>query len=321
MNNATPISILALLIGFAPTQLKAQIPLPPVSSPGQKSVLSQTIRGVTVTLSDIGWNTFAPSNNQGASSRVFQVGYSVQANPMPHLALNKSLLDYVTAATQTAPDGSALGYGSCYASDLAGRKIAAWITSELDSTRWPMVKINIDVLDPAASIRASGRSVEPIKFFDIPTPTEVDQMTPVHAETVTPLGTRIVVEKVFCSTATGNTHTTFLFRVVPDASAPDLSFKLEGGDKAVDDTGKNLGGGNVNLRSDMPDMIDQKNDPMLYSTSITGIPSSNAQTMQLTLNASETSERLRDDRYYRHFHFLVSLVPSQDKAATSTLGR
>lgn len=304
--------ILVLCIGFGATSLQAQTP--PATNTAPEAVLSQTIRGVTVTLSNIGWNPIDPSDNQSVSRRVFHVSYDVQANPKPRLAPSKSPLNYVTTAALTAPSGSAIGYGSGYMSELNGRKISAWITSPLIDTCWPLVGVNIDVLDPVASIRASGRSIEPITIFDIPTPTEADQITSVHAETTTPLGTRIIVEKVLISPAEGNVNTTFVFRIIPDVSAPDLSFNLNSDSRAVDDTGKNLGVGNMGGKGDA---LGQKTDPLLYSTSVTGIPSSSAQTMQLTLTATETSEHLKDERYYRHFHLLVPLTQPQDTAATS----
>lgn len=304
MNKAAAAGILALCAGFGTVPIQAQTP--PAAGTGPKAVLSQTIRGVTVTLSGIRWVPIEPPPGSNFSFfRSFQFSYTAQADPPLHLPPGKSLLNYVTSVMLIAPNGSLMSSeGSGYSSDASGAKISASVNTGNVDPRWPVLGVDIDLLDPAAPARASGRSDEPITISDISVPTAPNTVTRVHAETVTPLGTRVVVEKVQVSPEAKGTKTTFVFRVIPDPNAPDLQFKFTTGNMAVDDTGAKLGRGSMMGGGDM---LGQASQPRIYSAGVSGVPAPDAKTLRLTLNASESSEQLRDDTFYRHFHLLIPL--------------
>lgn len=306
-NKAAPASLLALFALSGPAPLQAQTP--PAAKTAPKAVLSQTIRGVTVTLSGIGWTPDEPPPGSNFSFyRSLQIAYSVQADPPLRLPPGKSLLNYVTKVTLIAPDGSALtGGGSGASSDASGARTSASVGSRDVDPRWPILGVDIDLQDPAAPARASGRSEGPITISDIPVPTAPDTVTHVHAETVTPLGTHVVVEKVQVSPEAKDTKTTFVLRVTPDPDAPDLRFSITSRDVVVvDDTGATLG---LIHRGMMGggDELEHERQPRLYWAGVSGTPTPGAKTLRLTLDTTESSEQLRDDSYYRHFHLRVPL--------------
>jgi len=279
-------------------------PSAPVSS-GPPAVLNQTIRGVTVQLSDIHWDSVEPQHDPFTFFKLFYLSYHAYASlPIP-LPLHKSLLDYVTQVSLIGPNGDMLSSGGGgQEGDSSGATISKSAYWQDIDPRWPLVAVDIDFLDPAAPARATGRSISPITIADIPVPTDFDKVTSVHVETTTPLGTRVIVEKVKVSPGAAGFKTYFVFRVVPDPEAPDLQFTFSTGSKVVDDTGAILtphGGG----LAGGGDELEQQ--PGFRSVGISGVPSPDAKTMTLTLDATESSEMLKQDSWYRHFHLLVPL--------------
>ncbi len=243
---------------------------------------------------------------------MLRFSYAVQSDPPLRLPPGKSLLNYVTAVTLIAPDGSALSSGGgAYSSDASGAITEASKNSEKVDPRWPVVGVDIDVLDPAASGRASGRFAGPITIYDIPVPPEPDKVTPVHAEAEAPLGTRIIIEKVLISPKETGIKTTFVYRVVPDPAAPDLQFGASTNTLVVDDTGAKIGSYGMTGSGDLLPLksaLSPESMGMIYGAGVNGVPSPGAKTMRLTLDAEESSEQLKDDTFYRHFHLLIPLA-------------
>jgi len=54
--------------------------------------------------------------------------------------------------------------------------------------------------------------------------------------------------------------------------------------------------------------LDHEPDRELRSAGVSGVPALGAKTMRLTLDATESSERLKDDVYFRHFRLLIPLA-------------
>ena len=315
MNKAVSAGILALLIGFGTAPLYAQAP--PAANATPKAVLSQTIRGITVQISGVQWNSFEPPNGLFTYHKSLTFHYSVSADPPQQLPPGKSLLNYVTAVTLIAPDGSTLsGGGGGYSSDASGAITEASKNAENVDPRWPLVGVDIDVLDPAASVRASGRFAGPITILDIPVPSEIDKVTPVHAEAEAPLGTRIIVEKVLLSPKAPDIKTTFVYRVIPDTAAPDLQFGASTNCLVVDDTGNKIGSYGMAGSGDMlplkdvliKDALNPDSTGMIYDAGVNAVPSPGAKTMRLTLDANESSELLKNEADYRHFHLQIPLA-------------
>lgn len=296
-----------LAFGLAAGRAGAQAPQP---------VLSQTIRGVTVRLSNIIWFPAEPQDGRFVYSKSLYFDYTLKADrPIP-LPPGKGLLDFVTAVTLVAPDGSRMpDSGSGYSKNASGAKISAEANWEDVDPRWPLAAIDIEFADPTAPPRARGISSDPIIIEGIPVPTETDKTVKVHAETVTPLGTHVIVEKVRISPGAVGTKTMFVFRVVPDPAAPDLDFSFSVPSKAAtDDTGGQLG---TSTMVSTGDELDHEPGRELRSAGVSGVPAPGAQTMRLTLDATESSERLKDDVYFRHFRLLVplaSLYPGPPRA-------
>ena len=163
---------------------------------------------------------------------------------------------------------------------------------------------------PAAPPKAIGLSTAPITIADIPAPNQPDTVTPAHAETVTPLGTHIVVEKIKVSPNATGIKTWVVFRVVPPPDAADLQFQCSSGGHLVDNTGADVnpsgGGGSIGGG-------DQLSDPPAgnsrgdWTVGFFNAPAPGAKTLRLTLTATESSQTLKQDSWYRHFHLHVPL--------------
>lgn len=292
----------ALLLTSFAGSVPAQVP---VSS--QPLETNQTIRGVTIQLTDIQWSPFDPPNSPLPFFKMFYLKYHVTDKLAPPLPNSKSLLDFVTQVTAVGPNGDLLfssGSGEeRNSSGAATSRSSYW--SDIDP-RWPGVGVDVDFVDPAAPPRAIGHSGAPITIANIPVPAEFDKVTPIHAEATTVLGTKVIVEKVKVAQAAH--QTTFVFRVVPDPAASDLQFRFSTGSKVTDDTGAKLsphGGGSAGGG----DLLDSKSsfNPEISSVVINDVPSPGATTMTLTLDATESSEALKQDRWFRHFHLLIPL--------------
>ena len=277
---------------------------------GPKAVLSQTIRGVTVRLSHAGWGVSELPPDRPTSARSFYLSYTVQTDRPRDLPLGRSLLDYVTNVALITPEGWDIrSDGSRRLSGAGGATAsAAWISGDpLRATvdpRWPVVGIDLDFQDPDAPARTAGRRVGPITISNIPIPPEMGRTSKIHAEAVTPLGTRVVVQGVQTLRGAGEATTTFVYQIVPDADAPDLQFHVSSGSRAVDDIGTTMG------RSKREDV----GGPMEYQTversvTLSGLPAPGAKTISLTLEAVEWSKQIEDGTSHRHFHFLVPLPP------------
>ncbi len=274
------------------------------------STVSQTIRGVTVQLTDLQWSPFDPPNSPVPFFKEFYLSYRVfdtrLSQPLP---TQKSLLDDITAITAVSPDGRLLpNPGSGMVRNRDGATVSRYSYWENVDPRWPLVAVDVDFIDPAAPLRASGRFAGPVTITGIPVPVESDKITPVHAEATTVLGTKIVVEKVKVSPGAKEYQTTFVFRVVPAPDAPDLQFIFSSGGKVIDDTGARVnptgvgiaGGGDL-LEPQLPYQSQTR------SVGVAGVPSAGAKTLTLTLDVNESSEQLKEDHWFRHFHLLVPM--------------
>lgn len=272
---------------------------------GPKAVLSQTIRGVTMRLTDIHWDPLEPRLAKYTWSTPFVFGYDVQSDPPLRLPPGKSLLDFITNATLIAPNGSQISIGG----GLLWSRNVMW--NGIDP-RWPLIGVDVDFLDPTAPVRAAGREEVPITISGIPVPAMGETVRPVHAEAVTPLGTRITVGKVEVLTDPelitryswrSAAMTKFVFQAVTDPAVPDMQFLCSSDIIVTDDTGKTL-----STRSNMNGgEFDGIGRPPLYSVGLGDVSAPGAKTMTLTLHPKESSEMLVQESAYRHFHLLVPL--------------
>ena len=305
------IALSTLLLAGAGATLAAPGSPPPKAAappPAPVAVLSQTIRGVTVRLSNIHWQSIEPGKAPFAFYKIFTLRYDVQASPARTLPRGKSWLNYITRSAAISPEGytvDASGGGTDL--DPSGAIIRADVSWNDINPNWPLVAVDVDVLDPDAPARATGRSVAPITLPDIPLPSQPDVVAPVHVETITPLGTRVTVEKIKLSPAGDKPRTTIVFRVAPDPAAPDLQFLCSNGSKAVDDTGHNLGGGGLIGNADLLSGPPIHGNAGWWTTAVNGLPAPGAKTVRWTLDATESSAQMVQDKWYRHFHLLVPL--------------
>lgn len=313
---AASAGILALCIGLGVAPLRAQTP--PAAGAEPKAVLSQTIRGVTVSLSDVHWQSFEPTQAEYAWSTPFFVQYNVKSyQPLP-LPPGKSLLDYVTSIRLTAPDGTLIKRtGNARTTGIQGELIKASASWDNVDPRWPLIGVDIDFLDPNASVRAAGQESVPVTFKDLPTPAMGETVRPVQAEVVTPLGTHITIERVTLLSDPelvtryswrNPTLLNFVFHAVTDPRVPDMRFSFLSGITVVDSTGKTLSG---SRGSESGGHISGEESVQGFnSAGLSDTPAPGAKTMTLTLPTTESSESLTQESALRHFHLLVPLNSS-----------
>ncbi len=264
----------------------------PGAEAGPQAVYSQTVRGVTVQLTRVKWDSVEPGEAAFAFYKTFHVSYRVETSAPLTLPAGKKLRDYITNVAAFTPDGYPLD------SSGAGPGSADW--NDVDP-RWSLVAVDVEFVDPAAPPKATGRSVGPVTVSGIPVPAQTDVDTPTQAETTTPLGTRVIVEKVKISPDAKGGRTTFALRVLPDPEAGDLVFNYSTDTQVRDDTGVDFSAGGGSGTSG------PMTGPSTFTVTVRGVPSPGAKTMRLTLDASETSEQLKQDDWYRHFHLVVPL--------------
>ncbi len=269
--------LVAVLLMLAALPTGAQTP---DAEDGPQAVFSQTVRGVTVRLTRVKWDSIEPGNADFAFYKTFSVNFRVEASPPLTLPPGKRLKDYVTNIAAFTPDGYSLNW------------------DDVDP-RSSLVDVDVTFVDPAAPPKATGRSAGPVTISAIPVPALTDVDTPTQAETTTPLGTRIMVEKVKVDAKGGTT--TFAMRVIPDPEAGDLVFNHSTGTQARDDTGVEFSAGRGS------DTGGPVIGPGTFRVTIRGIPSPGAKTMRLTLDSDEKSEQLKQDLCYRYFHLVVPL--------------
>lgn len=281
---------------------------------GPKAVPSQTIRGVTVRLTDIHWQPFQPRHARYTWGTPFVIHYDVHTDHPLRLPPGKSLLDFVTNVTLIIPNGTQMASdGGGRATDASGALTGVDIIWNKIDPRWPLVGVDVEFLDPDAPVRAAGREEVPITISNLPVPAMGDTVRPVHAEAVTPLGTRITVEKVAVLSDPelvtryswrSDKVTKFGFRAVTDPAVPDMRFLCSSGITVTDDTGKTLklsGGSMGGAEAGWPGR------PTLQMVGLGDVPAPGAKTMTLTLHPEESSEMLAQESAYRHFRLLVPL--------------
>ncbi len=105
-------------------------------------------------------------------------------------------------------------------------------------------------------------------------------------------------------------HRTFLtVHIVPAADAADLGFEHSTGTSIVDDTGVRISGYGTSSGGSWGSAVEL--------LGVSGVPSPGAKTLTLTLDASESSEGLRQQKFFPQFHLLIplqSVVPVRRRA-------
>lgn len=245
------------------------------------AILSQTIQGTTVKVTDVRWRVSRWNPADTAVDKTLDVKYQVEMPASASLPPGKKPEDYVKSITATSPEGFLLD---------------DW--NNIDP-RLPWIGLDIELLDPSATPREAGQFAGPVAVEGIPVPSRVNVAVPIHAETTTPLGTRVVVEQVEIIPGASGNETKFTVHVIPDQDAPDLQFSYSTNTQLHDDTGADLSG-------DGAPTGNNAGSPYI-AILIHSAPKSGAKRMTLTLDVNETSERLRQNAHYRYFHLRVPL--------------
>lgn len=266
------------------------------------AVLSQTLQGVTVKVTNVRWSIAKWDAADTAIDKTLDVKYRIEMAALVPLPPDKKPADYVKTITAVSPEGFSLGGAS-------GRGFGRAEWNDIDP-RLPWIGLDIEFLDPSATPREAGQYAGPVAITDIPVPGRLNAAVPVHAETITPLGTQVIVEKVEILPGAAGNETKLTVHVVPDQDASDLQFSYSTGTQLHDDTGANLSGYGTS---------NGNNAGSPYRTVLVhSAPKPGAKRMTLTLDVNESSERLRQNAEYRHFQLRVplnSLKPGRKYAA------
>ena len=279
-------------------QATAALSPPPAAAP----ILSQTIGGLTVEVTRVRWSVAKSPKSSFYPPALFTVHYTVLADPTVLLPAGTRLLDCVQSVTAENPSGfqyeDTAGFHFPYG-QYGGHNGGSMTWDNVDP-RDAAVRLSFELRNPSASPREAGDSEAPITVTNIPVPLP-DADMPVHAETITPLGTHFIVENVKVTTkpdADGN-RTFLTLHIVPAAGAADLEFEHSTGTRIVDDTGARISGDGTSTGG--------SRGPAVEILGIRGVPSPGAKTLTLTLDGRESSESLRQHKFFPQFHLFISL--------------
>lgn len=270
-------------------------------------VLSQTVDGVTVRITDARWakpeEVFPFTWHRDSYDKGFAFRYDIQTrDPRVQPVKGKTLVNYIDSMRVFDPLGqritssSSCGLGSAY-----------W---EGVDPRWDSVKVEMEFRDPAAPAEARGTFEETLEFKDVPVPAKDNSPIAVDRSLLTALGTQVILEKVSVRTVEQGDRRQgeilFMLKYDPPKQARDLrvQFGINPGD-LKDDQGTDFtpaahGGGDYISRQ--------------QTLSVFALPSPKAKTFSVKVRVLECAPSLKQWKWFRTFRFDLNLRQVKYKA-------
>jgi hypothetical protein len=263
--------------------------------------------------------------------------YQIEAaNGAVQLKEGQKLQDFVTRIQATTPLGKPDEWGQ------RGEGIYWWTDVSPD---WGSFPVEFEFLDPSTPPEGQGRFQEVLSFSDVPIPQVNQRIGFSHRESKTGRGTYVAltqVERVAPKSAAPGAATTtpenpnglykrppgavvLTFRIHPPATVADLqvSGHLNPG-SVVDDKGTDLTEWKMpaapkgeapffRLRHRLPNGVAAETVGIpaarLVRFTLPSLPQPGAKTMDIKLSMAESASSLRQEKWYRKFHF--DLAPNQ----------
>lgn len=283
---------------------------------------SQTVRGMTMRLSNAAWGTNKLFHGSDPLQKHFTLWYEVESqdpgvNPSP----GKTLKDYIISQRALDPMGQPVD-----GTVIRNSTVVAWDNVD---PRWAHVPLEFELLDPAAPPAASGEFEELLLFKDVPIPAKAGEVGRVDRTLTTANGTRVILEKLAVRPegqkgkdwinfrASEEGQVVLGLRWEPPARVPDLTANLSIGiGGVIDDTGKDLAApGSLGMGQiggdDLEEQPGQRQQTLLSggrnTLYVSTRPAPKARTLAIRIQVQERAQSLKQEKWLRRFRFEVPL--------------